>query len=149
MQALTVKVTIAWVAFAVSQKIGNPIYVRNIAEQNAEPVEIQEYVIKFLPTKQTNPRGMVMPGAFHQTNETGEIQTLSPSGISNRSQFVMLASGIPPGYSSTTIQVKFQQGSVITQPEALLTSSLLKSVISIARLFNLQEKQLDELGAGG
>jgi Ca2+-binding RTX toxin-like protein len=81
-------------------------------------------------------------------DETGTSQTQSISDKSG-SQFPTLAKeGIPPGYSSEIIQVKFREGTDVDPPEASLPPDLRNSVASITRLFSLSEQELDEIGAG-
>ena len=58
-------------------------------------------------------------------------------------------SGVPPGYSSKIIQVKFKEGTKVIQPGALLPQNLRKSVASVTRLFTLSEEEMDNIGASG
>ena len=53
---------------------------------------------------------------------------------------------IPAGYSSRTIQVKFQEGTDVSIPEQLLPAELGASVANTMRLFSgLSPNQLDEI----
>ena len=56
---------------------------------------------------------------------------------------------VPPGFSPEIIQVRFQEGTIVDQPDTLLTPDLLNSVDSITPLFSLSETQLNDLRAKG
>jgi hypothetical protein len=56
--------------------------------------------------------------------------------------------GIPPGYSSEIMNVKFREGTDIDQPEELLPADLRESVARIRRHFTLSDEELDKMGAG-
>jgi hypothetical protein len=56
---------------------------------------------------------------------------------------------IPPGYSSKTIHVKFQEGTNVDLPLELLPPGLRSAVVSHTKLFTLPKHKLNELGARG
>jgi len=57
------------------------------------------------------------------------------------------SSGVPPGYSSEIIQVKFVSGTDIDPPESILPVNLQSSVATIRRLSTLPDEELDRIGS--
>jgi hypothetical protein len=56
----------------------------------------------------------------------------------------------PAGYASTILQVKFREGTDVSEPEQLLPSDLRVPVASVARLFGaLSKEQLDKMKSRG
>jgi serine protease len=56
---------------------------------------------------------------------------------------------IPPGYSSKSVHVKFQEGTNVEQPLEGLPPGLRDAVVSHNKLFSLPEQKLNELRARG
>ena len=69
----------------------------------------------------------------------------SPSGSPVATEATPLT--IPPGYSSKSIHVKFQEGTNVEQPLEGLPPSLRNAVVSHRKLFSLPEQKLNELRA--
>ena len=67
----------------------------------------------------------------------------SPSGSPVATEATPLA--IPPGYSSKSIHVKFQEGTNVEQPLEGLPPGLRDAVVSHSKLFSLPEQKLNEL----
>lgn len=58
-------------------------------------------------------------------------------------------SGVPPGYSSELIDVKFREGTNVDPPEGALPPHLRNAVTSIRRGFSLSEEQLNAIRITG
>ena len=72
-----------------------------------------------------------------------------PSGSSNNPVATVIHPPIPPGYSSTTIHVKFQEGTDVDLLLEVLPPGLRSAVASHKKLFTMPKEKLNELGARG
>lgn len=63
------------------------------------------------------------------------------------SSIQMSDNGVPSGYSSEIIQVKFREGTNVEDPWTLLPSHLRDSTTSVTSLSTLSEEQLNKIGA--
>src|SRR5262245_4192261 len=59
------------------------------------------------------------------------------------------AKSIPRGYSSTIIQVKFNEGTNVESPETILPQDLSNSVSRITRLFSPSKNKLNDIRERG
>jgi serine protease len=66
-----------------------------------------------------------------------------------RSAIAAPPSGVPPGYSSELIDVKFREGTNVDPPEDALPPDLRNAVASIRRGFSLSEEQLNAIRMRG
>lgn len=109
----------------------------------------------FLPKEQPMPevQNLLLPPFEDRSyatslESTSTTQTQSTSDTSDSQTPPSAKKGIPPGYSSKIIQVKFRPGTKVSLPEALLSPELKKSVVNIVPLFSLPEQELERIGAG-
>jgi serine protease len=71
------------------------------------------------------------------------------SGPSNNTAALSTRPAIPPGFSSKTIHVKFQEGTNVDSPLDMLPPDLRSGVATYAKLFALPKQKLNELRARG
>src|SRR5262245_37573258 len=88
------------------------------------------------------------PMVEHQTQLVDKVPTNPPSLENQMNQQVPEPTqGIPPGYSSELIDVKFREGTDVDLPEKVLPPDLRDSVANIRRGFSLSGEQLKRIGA--
>jgi hypothetical protein len=77
--------------------------------------------------------------------QVGKTQDVA---LPSEAEETVMATSIPPGYSSEVIQVKFRKGTDIDPPELARPPELRTSVANISQLFSPSAEELGEIGAG-
>jgi hypothetical protein len=98
-----------------------------------------------LPVKEST---LSIPTTMQQAQSVDKMTTNQTQSLGNKmSQQGAASEGVPPGYSSELIEVKFREGTDVDPPEVALPPDLRDAVASILRGFSLSAEQLRRRGA--